>query len=147
MVGARARSVGRFSDPVVTHTGYLLGTGDAPLSASVTLKLRVFDQPTLGTLQWEGTCTGVAVQGGYYAVTLGDGTCPGSNASGLDPALDSADLPVGATRWFEVEVAGATLSPRAVLTPAPAATSATLLGTAPRRVTSRPSGTRTRSST
>jgi hypothetical protein len=110
---ARAASGG--TPITIAQSGYLLDVSDNPLSSAVTLRFRVFDAPTLGAVQWEGTCAGVQPQSGYYAVALGSASCTGSSAGGLDPVLDTSDLPPGQARWLEVEVANVVLLPRLAL--------------------------------
>lgn len=108
----------------LSHSGYLLDASDQPQSANVGMKFRVFDALSGGTLQWEGVCASVQVRNGYYAVLLGGSACVGSTANTPDPVLETSDLPAGAARFLEVEVAGITLSPRLVAATVPTAAQA-----------------------
>src|SRR4051812_18678618 len=77
----------------LSQSGYLLDSADAPISGANALTFRVMDALTGGTTQWEGACATVAVDRGYYTVILGSSACVGSSAGGLDPTLDTSDLP------------------------------------------------------
>ena len=103
MVPARATTV-----PLeVSYQGQLLDAAGLPLTATVTLELRLWNDATStdpGDLLYEETHASVSVQGGVFQVALGGGA----------PSVGTfdADLLSAPALWLETEVDSDVLAPR-----------------------------------
>jgi hypothetical protein len=93
----------------IQHHGRLLGPENEPVNGTVHLTLKLFEgesPPTLGTEEavWSGDYT-VTAANGIYSLVLGDG------AEGRTVLPENA-FPVSGTRYLEITVEGARLTPR-----------------------------------
>ncbi len=97
-----ATELGGSSVPeLMTYQGYLTDSGGTALDGSYTLTFRIYDASTGGTKYWEESHSGVGVNSGYFAVTLG------SQGTPLGPSVFEGD-----NRYIEVSVNGEAPLPR-----------------------------------
>ncbi len=93
---------------LINYQGTLTNAAGDPLNyTNFSMKFRIYDAQTAGTLLWQETQS-VEVIGGIYNVLLGAGT---TNVGAFNPSLFS-----GTVRWLEVVAGTETLSPRQRIT-------------------------------
>ena len=102
------------------HQGRLLDAVGTPVSGSVQLVFRLYDDSTAGTLIWTETHPSVSVNDGLFSVTLGSVTP--FDADMFSPP-SSGGLPP-AQRFLEIEASGEVITPRVRLVSIPYAVAA-----------------------
>ncbi|MFH2055174.1 MAG: hypothetical protein ABIJ61_04385, partial [bacterium] len=103
----------------ISYQGRLLDAADVPISGSVSLTFRIFDDPSGGSELWSETHPVVEVSDGLFKVSLGEITplsadvlAPGSGGGGGGGAVY--------LRYLEIQVGADTpITPRTLLTSAP----------------------------
>jgi hypothetical protein len=108
-IGVLWGAVAAAAPMTVTHQGRAIDAQGHPIDGAVSVGVALYDVATLGTPFWTYTWPSVAVQDGYYAVTLG-----GSPS----PALDTAAF-ARPSVYLQATVAGTPVGPRQLLTSVP----------------------------
>jgi len=112
----------------MNYQGRLLDTNGVPVNdAGLEFIVRLYDDPTAGTLQFQERHDSVPVVDGVYSVLVGTGT-------ELDGTWDLALWNTGTTLYLELEIEGETLAPRSVMSASPIsfqASNTDMLGSVP----------------
>ena len=106
----------------MNYQGRLLNDQGIPVTGSYNFVVKIYDDPATGTLKYQETKTGVAVNDGVYSFRIGTGPKTGGD-SVWDVDLWQLNLN---DLYLEVVVNGETLTPRHELTSAPHAFTSTL---------------------
>ncbi|MBK7092843.1 MAG: tail fiber domain-containing protein [bacterium] len=120
-----AVSANAATPPKLSHQGYLLGAGDAPINGVVSLTFGIYDVATGGAAIWSETHPNVTVTEGLFTVALG--TVVPISADVLSPPSSLPGSPL--VRYLEIAVNGSPIVPRTELVASPyALTSSRLSG-------------------
>jgi hypothetical protein len=107
-LAALLATVAHAAPTTLTHQGRLVDASGAPIEGAHTVHVRIYDQPTGGTLRWSDSVP-VTIEDGYYSVQIG-ATTP----FGPTHAAGSTSL------WVGVAIdTGAELVPRTALSRVP----------------------------
>ncbi len=104
----------------MNYQGRLLDDNGVPVTGSYNFVIKIYDDESAGTIQYQETLNSVAVNDGVYSFRIG--TAPVPDIGTWDIALWQTNLN---DLFLEVVVNGETLSPRFELTSAPHAFTAT----------------------
>lgn len=106
----------------MNYQGRLLDENGIPVTGSYNFVVKIYDDPTAGTLKYQETHSSVVVDDGVYSFKIGNGPKTGGDS------LWDTDLWQGNLNdlYLEIVVNSETLSPRTELTSAPHAFTSTL---------------------
>ena len=68
----------------IGYEGFITNTAGAPQTGTHTMRVRVYDASSAGTLLYDETHTGVSVVNGYFGISIGSGTINGGTAGSLN---------------------------------------------------------------